>query len=301
MNRMGIAGLCITALLALAGLTAASASASTPAWYECVKAKPKNSGDYSNKECTVASAPGKGKYALEPGVGKGKAFKGTGKESVLHVKTWLGDNTMSCKASSDSGKPAMPNLEKDVTVTFTGCEALGKQCNTSGQGAGEIKLSGLEGEFGYLDEAPVKAGIKLESEAHPGPTGEIAQLSCGKGVELTIVGGVIGEQLGDVNAISKKSEVVFTAGEYIGEHTFEGFKYVPLVNPPAFADEEAAFEHELEEDLAGEIAKIERPIIKAIICGELIEGLLKLKCTPEAYSGLDGAQSNSGEALEVKA
>lgn len=301
MNRVGIAGLCITALLALAGLTAASASASTPAWYDCVKASPKNSGDYSNKECTTASAPGKGKYALAPGVGKGKGFKGTGGESVLNVKTWLGDETMSCKASSDSGKPAIPNLEKEVTVTFTGCEALSKQCNTTGQATGEIKLSGLKGEFGYLDEAPVKAGIKLESEAHPGPTGEIAHLSCGKGVELTVVGGVIGEQLGDVNVMSKRSEVVFTAGEYIGEHSFDGYKFVPLVNPPAFADEQAAFEQELKEDLAGEIEKLERPIIKSIICGELIEGLLKLKCTPEAYSGLDGAQSNSGEVLEVKA
>lgn len=300
MSRIRIAGLCVAALLALAGLTAASASASTPAWYDCAKAA-KGTGDYSNKTCTAATEPGKGKYALKPGIGKGKAFKGTGKQSVLHVKTWLGDNTLSCTASSDSGKPAVPNLEKEVTVTFTGCEALSKQCNTTGQKAGEIKLSGLKGEFGYLDEAPVKVGIKLESEAHPGPTGEIAQLTCGKGIELTVVGGVIGEQLGDVNTMSKASEVVFTAGEYIGEHTFEEYKYVPLVNPPAFADEQAAFEQELKEDLAGEIAKLERPIIKVIICGELIEGLLKVKCTPEAYSGLDGAQSSKGETLEVKA
>jgi hypothetical protein len=46
-----------------------------PTWKACVKAEPKNTGNYSDKSCTV-SAGGTGKYELAEGIGKGKGFKG---------------------------------------------------------------------------------------------------------------------------------------------------------------------------------------------------------------------------------
>ncbi len=302
MRRLEMMGLCLVAALALTAVVAASASAALPAWYVCAKASPKDTGAYANKTCSEVAAGHKGGYELKEGVGKGKAFKGKGGVAALHVKTWLGDDKVECTSSTDSGTPVAPKGEKDVTVIYKGCKALGsKLCNSPGAASGEIKIAGLKGELGYVEESPVVAGLKLESEAHPGPTGELTSFECEKEIEATLTGGVIGVQLKDVNSINKESELVYLAGEYIGEHVFDGFKYVPLVNIVGWADEKAAFEQELKEDLAGEIEKLERPILKAGLCGSLIEKFLGVHCAPEAYSGLDTTVVNKGETLEVKA
>ena len=118
---------------------------------------------------------------------------------------------------------------------------------------------------------------------------------------MKLVGGVIGEVTGDVNVINKESAVTYTATESIGEHEFEGKKYKPLVNPLGWFSEKAEIEQEVEEDLKGEKAKIVRPIIKAVVCGEFIEQVLKVECTPEAYAGMDQSVALKGEYLMIKA
>ncbi len=308
MRRLKLMGLCLVAVFALTAAAAASASAAVPTWYECAKAekvaKTYPTGEYSNKECTAAEAGGK--YRLKEGLGKGKAFKGKGGTAVLHVKTWLGDDTVECEKSKDSGTPVLPNLEKEVTVTYSKCKALDsatKACTSAGAKKGEIKVTGLKGELGYVEESPVAVGLKLESEAHPGPSGELAKFNCGEEheLEVTLIGGVIGVQGKDVNVVSKESELVYVASAYIGEHEFDTFKYTPLVNIVGWADEQEAIAIELEEDLKGEISKLIRPIVKTAICGTFIESLLKVHCAPEAYAGLDSTAVNKGEALEIKA
>lgn len=302
MGRLSIAGACAIVAMAIIGIAAGTAGAATPAWYECVKAKPKNTGNETNKTCTAASEPGKGAYELKEGVGKAKEFKGKSAKKVpqtLHINTVFGNKSMECAAASDKGKPAVPNLEEKVSVTFTGCAAEGNACNTAGAKAGEIVVSGLKGELGYLSESPDKVGVRLESEAHPGYTGELAHVVCGPELELQLVGGVIGEQTGDVGALNKDSTVTYTAEARIGVHEFDKLKYTPIVNQLGWADESGAIEKEVEEDLEGKLKKIERPIIKSIICGELIEDLLHEHCSPEAYSGLEGAVANKGESLEI--
>lgn len=302
MTRTRIVLACLAALFALAGISAGSAFGSaTPTWYECAKASPKNSGDYANKTCSEPSEAGKGGYVLKEGIGKGKEFKGKGGEAILHVKTWLGDDKVICASSKSVGKFALPNLEQDVTVSYSKCKALGtKTCTSPGAKKGEIKIAGLRGELGYLDESGPVVGLKLESEAHPGPTGLLTTFSC-EDFEATVSGGVIGTVQKDVNAVSKESETVDSPGEIIGEHEYDGNKYKPLVNPLGWADEAAEIGTELEADLKGELTKLERPIIKTLICGEFIESLLKVSCTPETYAGLQGTVVNKGEALEIKA
>jgi len=68
-------------------------------------------------------------------------------------------------------------------------------------------------------------------------------------------------------------------------------KFSPTVNLVGFADE------------MEEIEKAEKPpkVLKIIICGEYIEVLLKVECTPEAYAGLDSTNAIKGEDLEIKA
>ena len=221
---------------------------------------------------------------------------------MLHVKTWLGDDKVECASSKVQGKVALPNLETHVIVSFSKCTALKiKTCSSTGAKKGEIAIPAMKGELGYIEESPsVVVGLKLESEAHPGSTGEIVKFSC-EDLEATITGGLIGTVGKDVNVISKESETVDTPTESIGEHEYEGKKYKPLVNIVGWASEQVSFEKELEEDLKGEIEKLNRPIFKTLICGEYIKSLLGVECTPEAYAGQEQTTVNKGEALEIKA
>jgi hypothetical protein len=303
--------LCLVAAFAVFAFASTASAAGSPTWFACVKSaknlENKYTGKYTDKLCTTEAseaqiAEGKAnKYELAESLGKGKEIKGKGGVAVLHVKTWLGDNTVECQKSKSVGKPELPNREKEVSISFSKCVALTVHtCTSPGANKGEIKLSGLKGELGYLEEEPTKVGLKLESEANPGPEGELGFFEC-ENLNVKVIGGVIGEVTGDVNTISKVSSVNYLATESIGEHEFEGKKYKPLVNPLGWFSEKAEYEKETEEDLKGEKAKIVRPIIKAIVCGEFIENLLHVECTPEAYAGLDQSVALKGEALMIKA
>lgn len=303
MRKFGTLVLALTATLAMSAVLAGAASAAvSPTWFACSKASKEGktyTGHYGDKACSVEATAGK--YELAEGLGKAKGFKGKGAGAVLHVKTWLGDDKVECTKSSESGTPVLPSGEQDVTVSFSKCKALGtKYCTSAGAKKGEVKITGLKGELGYVSESPVQVGLKLESEANPGPEGELAEFEC-ENLTVKITGGLIGVQKDDVNTVSKESEVVYAAAEYIGEHEYEGYKYRPVVNIVGWASEQAEIAKEIEEDENGEIAKIERPILKALICGEYIEALLHVECTPEAYAGLDGTMAVKGEALMVKA
>ena len=74
MRRLGTVACGLLLVCAALGLSAVSATAA-PGWWACVKTVPKNSGHYSEKACT-GSVPSGGKYELQPGIGKGKTFKG---------------------------------------------------------------------------------------------------------------------------------------------------------------------------------------------------------------------------------
>ncbi|HTZ86673.1 MAG TPA: hypothetical protein VMB05_08405 [Solirubrobacteraceae bacterium] len=302
MARLLTIGLC--ALVALV-LAATAAAATEPAWYVCGKAVKNGktfTGHYTGKSCEAATeVESGGKYELRAGVGKAKQFKGKGGSTVLHVRTWLGDEKIECTSSKDSGTPAPPNLETEITITYKGCKApSGAKCSTFGERAGEVELEGLKGELGMIEESPTEVvGLKLESEANPGPGGELVSFAC-EGLEVTLAGGLIGVQSKDVNVISKESEKTFLAGEYIGERTHESTKYKPLVNLVGWADEQAAIAKEIHEDEHGEIAKMARPILTATLCGDEIEALVHAHCAPGAYAGEDQTIADRGEALMVK-
>jgi len=62
MKRMRILGLALVAVFALVAITAGAASAK-PQWKACVKTEPKNTGNFSDKLCSVG-APGTGKSTV---------------------------------------------------------------------------------------------------------------------------------------------------------------------------------------------------------------------------------------------
>ncbi|HYB24820.1 MAG TPA: hypothetical protein VED41_13540 [Solirubrobacteraceae bacterium] len=294
---MSILALCLAAAFATAGVLATGAFAAEPAWFACVKASPKNSGNYNNKTCTEASEPGKGKYELKEGVGKAKAFKGSGGAAVLHVKTWLGDEKVECASSKDAGKPAAPNLETDVTVAYSKCTVFTThECTSAGAKAGEIKVPAMKGKLGYVEEgATPVVGLRLENEASPG--GTLAEFNCGI-VRATLNNQVIGVVSKDVNVVNTQSELNDEATERYGEHEFDGKKFKPLVNILGWANEVAGIEAaQKENDEEADPAHV----LKGEFCGELVEELLGVECTPPAYAGLDATIVNKGEALMIKA
>jgi hypothetical protein len=207
MKRMRIIGLAIVALFAMAAVTAASASA-TPTFYECAKAPvvaKKATGKYNNATCTEENVKSEGKYELKAGVGKGKAFKGTGKAATLHTPAVGGE--VKCTGSKDEGFNTLTGQSK-VKVTFTGCTSLGKKCTSispAGKKAGEIVTNPLEGKLGYISSTPVKVGVSLSGEAGK-PS---AEFGC-EGLEIVTTGAVIGEITKDINAISKEATDSFT-------------------------------------------------------------------------------------------
>jgi len=210
MRSLKIAILCSMAAAVLAGATADGASASTPAWYVCAKAVNSGSGDYTAKTCTEASKVASGgKYELREGLGKGKAFKGKGGGAALEAKTLTGTEKVDCASTKSLGTPALPALESGVTITFKKCRTLGGEaCSSSGK-SGEIVISGLEGSLYVIRESPLSVGIKLESEAHPGPEGLLVAFSC-EGLEASIKGSLDAVQTEDINAVSKSFEDAFS-------------------------------------------------------------------------------------------
>jgi hypothetical protein len=298
-------GLCVVAILALCGLLATTASAETlpkPVWATCQKASPKDTGKFKNKTCSEAEPAGKGDYELKEGVGKGKAFKGkTGKHETaeLIVKVPQGTFPIKClDGGKDEGTPVAPNLEKKVSASFSKCEFLEKVCTTAGAKKGEIKVTGLEGELGYIEEgATPKVGVQLKAEA---ADGVMSEFNCEEtAVRAKIEGEVIGEETKQVGVISKDSDAIFAPGEFYGEHEFGGKQYKPIVNIIGFAVERPEIERcEAERDNCEE----EWPahVVRGIYCGAFVYGVLSEECTPPTYTGLAAKFVNKGEALEIK-
>jgi hypothetical protein len=279
MKRMRILGLCLVAVFAVGVVSAATASAAEPGWYECAKAPKEGKtylGKYSDKGCTSKVESG-GKYELQPGVGKGKEFKGKGGKAILHnVIPGKGDIKVECGSFKDSGKVAAPNIQFNVVSIFSKCKSLGAPCKTPGGKKETITTEKLAGTLGYLNKAGKVVGADLSNEAKPG-SGYLAQFECEGAAKVRVFGAVIGQQTGDINVISKESSTVFSVGPYLGEVS-PG--YTPLVNQPKF--EGGPTEILLTELNGPETGNTWAP-----------EGGLP--------SGQEGTAANKGESLMVKA
>jgi hypothetical protein len=315
MKRRTILGTCLVVSCGVIGMFASSASAALPApvWAVCAKASPKNTGKFNNKTCTEENMAGTGKFEIVEGVGKAKAFKGKSGPTRLDVQSPFGDDAVACESGKGGGKPAVPNLEVEVGVTYKGCELslfgskTGDKCFTTGAKEGEMKITGMKGELGYIEESPVNVGLRLEHEAEAG--GVIVEFNCNYKVnaehpnhERVIENGKVKNQMiGELKGLSaganKESELVLVAKEQYGEHEFEGHKFKPLVNPVGWAEEVEKIE-----ECAGQECATEHPahVLLGEFCGPFVESALHKMCTPPAYSGLTGTTKNKGEALLIK-
>jgi hypothetical protein len=275
MKRMRILGLALVAVMAFAAFTAAGASAVKPTWKFCGKTEPKNTGNFSDKLCSVG-APGTGAYELKEGIGKGKGFKGKGGEASLHnVIPGKGDIKVTCASFKDAGSVVAPSGVAKVTATFKKCKSLGAPCKTEGGKKETIETKLMTGSLGYMNKAHTAAGESLTSEAEPG-SGYLAEFECEGLAKVRVHGAVIGT-LSPFGVVSKESVSSFAVGPYLGELA-PG--YTPLVNPPAF--EEGA-----------------EPV--GVLLTELNGPETGNEWAPEGGlpSGQEAAANNKGEYLEV--
>lgn len=310
---------CLVAILAVIGcVMTTSASATAPAWFECVKAAPKNTGNYLDKACTEPSTPGHGAYTVQRGLGNkgvGKAFKAKSEAVNLHVATWLSekpvcaetehDCRVKCKKGSMTGKDVLPSSEEEVEIALTGCTLFAEKCSTPGAKPGEIRSTTLDGELGDLGE-PGAVGVKLENSSTPG--GTIAEFTCehfsGYYTKARLFGAIIAQQERDVNDATKEFGMGFMSAPRLGEQEFEypvagpppgveHVKYKPLVNILGWGDE------------LSEIEKHERApsVLRAEPCAEWIsrESKAASECTPDEYVGLEAAFVGKGATIMVEA
>jgi hypothetical protein len=307
MTRIKFLGLAMVAVFATVGVLATAASATTPTWFECAKTEPKDTGKYNDKACSQKNEEGKGKYELKEGLGKGKKIKSKAGASELIVKVPEGEFPIKCGGAKGEATPALPNLEKEVSISFKKCVFLGQKCTTAGAKTGEIAGKGLVGELGYVKAeeggaGPAPAvGVKIKNalgEAEP-----ISTFECGTGfVKGKLFGAVIGVQESDINAVAKETTLNFVGkppvAEQYGEHEFEGKKYKPVVNIVGFAEEAEEIKA-----CAGLMCAEEHPahVIRGEFCGTEIESLVSKECTPLTYSALDSKITNKGESLMIKA
>ncbi len=217
MRRMRIVGLSTLAALAVAAIVAAGASAA-PTYYECAKTA-KGVGKYL-VGCTEEAAEGAGTYEIQEGIGKGKAFKGKGGALIFHIPANGGEFT--CKASTEEGHYTVTGQEK-VKITITGCEILGKTCQTAGAKLGEVKTNSLSGSLGYISAVGPKIGIALAGEEGT----PWAVFECGSGagtLHFVVTSAVIGELTGDVNHFGKEVTKAYTVtgGGFQTVARFEG-------------------------------------------------------------------------------
>ncbi len=208
MRRIGGFWICLAAVSVLVGASGASAS-STPAWWSCVKAEPKNAGHYSDKACSSTVESG-GKYELQPGVGKGKGFKGTAGTVRFTQLNDTVEFVVECTKNKISGGVLAPNKVVGVVMSLSKCTSkpfgIAKGCS--------ITTKALSGELGWINQAKNEAGLKLTSEAEP-EAGVFAEVAgCFEKINLRVRGSLI-SPFGPVGVITKEPTLSSTTVNFL--------------------------------------------------------------------------------------
>jgi hypothetical protein len=224
-------------IAACAASCIATATASAiPAFYECAKV----SGGRFSRGCKAEG--GRGGHELQPGVGKGKEYKGKGGPLNGDSLTIKGEKRLSCLKFTFTGKPEGTSEIRHFVITATGCRVEGAVATTPGQPFGEIVSNPLEGELGYLDAGHTKAALRLHAES-----GEVFEM-----VETTfegfpVTGAVEGSLYGEVATVNQLTKTFqFTVKAINAVREISGFEGAENATEFAFETEYGRFPTALE-------------------------------------------------------
>ena len=183
---------------ALGFVATASAAGGAPVFYECGKAVPKNTGKYSDKECSKAVASG-GKYERLSAVGA--TYTSKTKVSVFFTPHLVGlGEKVTCKSGTAAGRITGANFGED-RLTFKNCATEGKPCNSAGEPTGTIETSELATELVGTEDSP-----KIE---YTSPTEYISNFDC-EGLLFRVSGLALGTYTSPpAGHANKKSTDVF--------------------------------------------------------------------------------------------
>jgi hypothetical protein len=175
------------------GVATVLAERALPELGRCLKiAKGKNGValpyyEFANSECTYRAIPGLGKYEFVPGTAAGKKFTGSGLTAKLET---VSKAKITCSGSTNAGEYT-GTRSATLSVTFTGCVGLASKeaCQSAGSGSGEISVSGLAAELGFIKnevvahELLVSVGWDLKHDP------AIISATCGSANEPVVVSG----------------------------------------------------------------------------------------------------------------
>jgi hypothetical protein len=212
MKRISMVALCIAAVFAVA---ATSAMAAAPTYKACIKAVPKNSGNYTEKACaTKAGTPGTGGYELASYKSAKKlGFKTkSGKSTLYSYIPGVGiAGTVVCAKDKGEGEITGESTSKSVVI-FEKCESSGFKCTSTGESkAGDIKTNPLKGTLVNLEGG--KVGQVVEAEGG----GASAEFGCEGHLHVITVGALVGEETGNNGVISKDATLAFHVNSKTGE------------------------------------------------------------------------------------
>jgi hypothetical protein len=159
-----------------------------PEFGRCVKVTT-GTGSYENGACTKAG--GTDKYEWIPGVVK-TGFLTSRKEGTISVGHTVEGQQMTCTEEWGSGRYSGLREVGNVVFTFTGCQASGLKCQSSGAALGEVVSRELDGELGIIkksSEGPIKDKIGLDLFP-PGHAGAWGEFQCA-GLPTVVDGSVI--------------------------------------------------------------------------------------------------------------
>lgn len=105
----------------------------------------------------------------------------------------VGGGQVTCTGFEGTGEFEGNSPTKKVTkllIEFVGCRGFNVNCTSATKPAGQIALSEMTGELGYIKKPPLaKVGLLLKASA----PGEIAEFECGALGKSKVKGSVIGE------------------------------------------------------------------------------------------------------------
>jgi len=269
MRSTKAAGLTLVCAIALAGISAGSASA-LPEVGRCIA---KTAGKYANSNCSKKVTSG-GTFEWVKGANKKPNFTATSGASVLEGAS---GTKIVCKTSTATGKYdedgttfAIKGVES-VVSTFHECEdpGIGKICHSSGQAEGTIITMTLEGELRYLKKGTTTTPAVVVQELHPAlKGGPFAIFECGLpaqgGIKVTVKenkaeglgskggGNCILSTLSEVNVMATTVKDVYKGKSGVQEPN----KYLSQTTPPEcnleteFGVEPAPFERSTQTETA---------------------------------------------------